>query len=72
DEVGIVTVVGEGMRSTPGVAGRVCTALGDNKVNIVAIAQGSSEVAISVMVNAADLQPALKVLHKLINHSDAA
>lgn len=72
DEVGIVTVVGEGMRSTPGVAGRVCTALGDNKVNIVAIAQGSSEVAISVMVNTADLQHALKVLHKLINHSDAA
>lgn len=71
DEVGIVTVVGQGMRSTPGVAGRVCTALGSNNVNIVAIAQGSSEVAISVMVNATELQPALKVLHTLVNHSDA-
>jgi len=70
EEVGIVTVVGEGMRSTPGVAGRVFTALGEQKVNVVAIAQGSSEVSISLVVNAKDLQQALRVLHQLINHSD--
>lgn len=66
EEVGIVTVVGEGMKATPGVAGRVFTALGDNKVNVVAIAQGSSEVSISLVVTAAQIKQALLVLHKLI------
>lgn len=66
EEVGIVTVVGEGMKSTPGVAGRVCSALGENKVNVIAIAQGSSEVSISLVVGAAQLKEALKVLHQLI------
>ncbi len=65
-ELGIVTVVGEGMRSTPGVAGRVFTALGQQRVNVIAIAQGSSEVAISLVVTAADLQQALRILHDLI------
>jgi aspartokinase/homoserine dehydrogenase 1 len=66
EEVGIVTVVGEGMRSTPGVAGRVFTSLGDNKVNVIAIAQGSSEVSISLVVSAAATQQALRILHNLI------
>ena len=66
EEVGIVTVVGEGMRSTPGVAGRVFTALGDNKVNVIAIAQGSSEVSISLVVSADETQRALHILHDLI------
>lgn len=66
EEVGIVTVVGEGMRSTPGVAGRVFTSLGDNKVNVIAIAQGSSEVSISLVVSAAATQQALRILHGLI------
>lgn len=65
-EVGIVTVVGEGMRSTPGVAGRVFSALGENKVNVIAIAQGSSEVSISLIVSAGDIVLALRTLHQLI------
>jgi aspartokinase/homoserine dehydrogenase 1 len=69
EEVGIVTVVGEGMRSTPGVAGRVFTSLGDNKVNVIAIAQGSSEVSISLVVSAAATQQALRILHGLIQPS---
>lgn len=69
DEVGIVTVVGEGMRSTPGVAGRVFTSLGDNHVNVIAIAQGSSEVSISLVVSAAATQQALQILHGLIQPS---
>ncbi len=69
NEVGIVTVVGEGMRSTPGVAGRVFAALGTNNVNVVAIAQGSSEVSISLVVNATDLQQALRYLHELVQIS---
>ncbi|HWQ47020.1 MAG TPA: aspartate kinase [Longilinea sp.] len=66
DEVGIVTVVGEGMRSTPGVSGRIFSALGAEKVNVVAIAQGSSEVSVSLVVTAAQVQQALQVLHRLI------
>ena len=65
EEVGIVTVVGEGMRSTPGVAGRVFSALGDAKVNVIAIAQGSSEVSISLVVTAAQVKDALLALHPL-------
>lgn len=67
EEVGIVTVVGEGMRSTPGVAGRVFTALGDAKVNVIAIAQGSSEVSISLVVSASQVKDALLALHPLIH-----
>jgi aspartate kinase len=66
DEVGIVTVVGEGMKSTPGVAGRVFTALGEKKVNVIAIAQGSSEVSISLVVSASQIKEALLALHSLI------
>lgn len=66
EEVGIVTVVGEGMRSTPGVSGRIFSALGEQKVNVVAIAQGSSEVSISLVVVDAQVKQALQVLHRLI------
>ena len=66
DEVVIITVVGAGMRSTPGVAGRVFNALGAKSVNVVAIAQGSSEVSISLIVDAADTRAAVQALHDLI------
>lgn len=65
-EVVIITVVGAGMRSTPGISGKVFSALGDEAVNIIAIAQGSSEVAISLVVDQADIQPALQAVHRLI------
>ena len=48
--IAIVAVVGENMRGTPGVAGRVFIALGRENVNIIAIAQGSSESNISFVV----------------------
>ena len=63
----IVTVVGAGMRNTPGISGRVFSALGANNVNVIAIAQGSSEVSISLVVDAGDTQAALLALHELIN-----
>jgi aspartate kinase len=66
DEVGIVTIVGEGLRSTPGVAGRVFTALGEKRINVVAIAQGSSEVGISLVISADEIRPALEALHHLL------
>jgi aspartate kinase len=67
DDVTIVTVVGAGMRNTPGISGRVFSALGANNVNVIAIAQGSSEVSISLVVDAGDTQAALLALHELIN-----
>ena len=66
EDVSIITVVGAGMRHTPGVAGMVFSQLGNNGVNVLAIAQGSSEVSISLVVDAADTENAVKALHQLI------
>jgi aspartate kinase len=65
-EVVIVTVVGAGMRHTPGIAGKVFGVLGDRGVNVIAIAQGSSEVSISLVVDLADAEIAVRALHGLI------
>jgi len=63
--VTIITVVGLGMIHTPGVAGKVFTTLGQRDINVIAIAQGSSEVSISLVVQSADADPALCALHTL-------
>ncbi len=67
DDVGIITIVGAGMRNTPGISGRVFSALGAENVNVIAIAQGSTEVAISIVVDAQDAVTAVLALHKLIH-----
>ncbi len=61
--VAIVAAVGEGMRGTPGVAARVFGALGRARVNVMAIAQGSSELNISLVVSEADRDKAVKAIH---------
>ena len=66
EDVSIVTVVGAGMRHTPGVSGRVFSKLGNDGVNVLAIAQGSSEVSISLVVDSVDTENAVKALHELI------
>ena len=66
EDVSIITVVGIGMRHTPGVAGKIFSQLGNNGVNVLAIAQGSSEVSISLVVDMADTEHAVKALHELI------
>jgi bifunctional aspartokinase / homoserine dehydrogenase 1 len=63
-DIAVVAVVGENMRGTPGVAGRTFTALGRENVNIVAIAQGSSEYNISFVVQESAMQRALAALHR--------
>jgi len=62
----IVTVVGVGMIHTPGIAGKIFSALGKQAVNVIAIAQGSSEVSISLVVDASDAGEAVRTLHELI------
>ncbi|HYY53948.1 MAG TPA: aspartate kinase [Candidatus Dormibacteraeota bacterium] len=62
--VAIVAAVGEGMKGTPGVAARVFTALGRAKINVVAIAQGSSELNISLVVDEAQRDAAVRAIHE--------
>lgn len=64
DELSVVAVIGERMRYQPGIAGRLFQAFGKNGVNVVAIAQGSSELNISVVINREDEAKALNVLHE--------
>lgn len=64
-DIVIITVVGSGMRGTPGVAGRVFSLLGEQGINVLAIAQGSSECSISFIISEADLGHAVAQLHSL-------
>jgi aspartate kinase len=66
--VSIVTIVGAGMRGTPGIAGRIFSALGKHQVNIIAIAQGSSECSISLVVDEHNTAAAVTHVHTLIAH----
>ena len=63
DGYSIVAVVGEQMRLKPGLAGRVFSALGQSGVNVSAIAQGSSERNISLVVHSGDETKSLRVIH---------
>ncbi len=62
--VGLLAVVGEGMRGTPGLAGRIFTAISKQKVNIIAIAQGSSELTIAIVVHRDGLERAVRAIHE--------
>jgi aspartokinase/homoserine dehydrogenase 1 len=62
-EVVIVAVVGEGMRGTPGIAAKLFGALGEKQLNVIAVAQGSSEANISLVLAAADADAAVRYMH---------
>jgi aspartate kinase len=69
DEVVIVTAVGAGMRGTPGVAHRIFGALAQEEINVIAIAQGSSECSISLVVEASAAADAVRKIHdEVMNH----
>ncbi len=69
DNIVIITAVGAGVRGTPGVAARLFTALSVQEINIIAIAQGSSECSISLVVNSAQAKQAVRQIHsEVINH----
>ena len=70
ENLAVVAVIGEYMRYQPGVAGRMFQALGKNGINAVAIAQGSSELNISVVIEKEDEAKALNVLHEAYFLSD--
>ena len=62
--VGLLAIVGEGMRGTPGLAGRLFSAISRQDVNIIAIAQGSSEITISIVVRRDGLERAIRAVHE--------
>jgi aspartokinase/homoserine dehydrogenase 1 len=63
-DLSIVALVGDHMKSHPGISGKMFGALGKNGVNVRAIAQGSSERNISAVISTADVRKAINVLHE--------
>jgi len=63
-QVGLLAVVGEGMRGSSGLAGRIFSAISRQNVNIIAIAQGSSEMTISIVVHRDGLERAIRAIHE--------
>ncbi|WP_448702056.1 bifunctional aspartate kinase/homoserine dehydrogenase I [Mucilaginibacter sp. AW1-3] len=59
----VLAIVGENMKQTPGISGKLFHALGRNGINVRAIAQGSSEYNISVIISRSDLAKALNAVH---------
>lgn len=70
DNLSVIAIIGENMRYSPGIAGRLFQALGKNGINITAIAQGSSELNISVVIDRPDEAKALNSLHEAFFLSD--
>lgn len=70
EDLAVVAIIGENMRYQPGIAGRLFQAMGKNGINVVAIAQGSSELNISVVINRADESKALNSIHEAFFLSD--
>ena len=64
EDLSVVAIIGENMRYQPGISGRLFQAMGKNGINAVAIAQGSSELNISVVINRSDEAKALNALHE--------
>lgn len=64
NDLAIVAIVGENMKHSTGVAGKLFNTIGKNGVNIIAIAQGASELNISWVVKISDLRKTLNVVHE--------
>jgi len=65
--IAVVAAVGEGMQGTPGIAAKVFAAVAEAKVNVDAIAQGSSECNISFAVDEKDRVTAVRALHTIVS-----
>jgi aspartate kinase len=63
DSIAVVAAVGDRMKGTPGIAGKVFAALGESGVNVIAISQGSSELNISLIVSADEAVSAVQAIH---------
>ena len=63
DGISIVSAVGAGMAGTPGVAGKIFSALGRHKINVIMISQSCSEYNVSFAVDGKDGISAVRVVH---------
>jgi aspartate kinase len=63
-DVGLLAVVGEGMKGHPGLAGRIFTAISRENINVIAIAQGPSELTIGIVVRRDGLERAVQAVHE--------
>ncbi len=66
DDVDIITVISPGLRTTPGVAGKIFGILGSAGINVLGISFGASDVSINLIVSAVDTQAAVRALHTLV------
>jgi aspartokinase/homoserine dehydrogenase 1 len=64
NNLSIIAVVGEGMKSSSGTSGKLFSVLGKNGINVIATAQGSSELNISVVIKKKDISKALNAIHE--------
>jgi aspartokinase/homoserine dehydrogenase 1 len=71
NDLSLIAVVGEGMRHTPGIAGKLFSVLGEQNVNLIAIAQGSSERNISFIIKNDEVKSAIRSLHQYIFSDNA-
>ena len=62
-QVSIITVVGENMKGRLGIAGKIFSALGHERISVIAIAQGPSEYSISMVVKSDDSRRAIRAVH---------
>jgi len=62
-DLSIIAIVGERMKNTPGISATLFRSLGRNGINVIATAQGSSELNISVVIKNKSLKKALNVIH---------
>ena len=69
-DLAVIAVVGENMKNIPGISSKLFTALGRNGINVVAIAQGASELNISVVINNVDKIKAVNAIHEMYFLSD--
>ena len=63
-DLSVIAIVGERMRHTPGISAKLFQSLGRNGINVIGIAQGSSELNISVVISNHSLRKALNVIHE--------
>lgn len=63
-DLSVIAIVGERMRHTPGISAKLFQSLGRNGINVIGIAQGSSELNISVVISHHSLRKALNVIHE--------
>lgn len=70
EQMSIVAIIGENMAHTPGISGKLFNSLGKNGVNVAAIAQGSSERNVSIVISQKDISKTLNTIHEVFFLSD--